>query len=377
MVWQWLNAQWLWFFVLGLTAVVLFHMRQWQSDEILARRLREQRQSRHRYPFTSTPMISVLVAAWNEAAIIERHIRSFLDLRYPHRELVICAGGQDETRSIACRYAESQVIVLEQHPGEGKQRALAKCFEHMQGEILLLTDADNLFDDYSFEAILSPLIEENEQATSGMTRPLPELMGNAFVVYQWCAEQYGAARQGRYTSLLRGCNAAIRREALSAADGFSKDAPIGTDYELGRALHQRNFRLRFVPESMISNEYPHYFRSYLRQQSRWLRVAILRGWAERDWATLSVVNGFLFYLTPPLLIIFSPVLGDLSLCAGILMMLHMLCTRVRIVVFGRSYLDVPIPRHLVWRLATYWLYDMCVRLISLGQLIPGRMRWRW
>src|SRR4051812_9393475 len=69
------------------------------------------------------PSVSILVAAWNEAPLIERHLASFWGLTYSDLQLVICAGGTDGTYAIASRFAGDRLIVLEQRSGEGKQRA--------------------------------------------------------------------------------------------------------------------------------------------------------------------------------------------------------------------------------------------------------------
>ncbi|HUW13260.1 MAG TPA: glycosyltransferase, partial [Anaerolineae bacterium] len=123
--------------------------------------------------------------AWNEAANIGPCIESVLGLRYPHVELVVCAGGDDGTLSSARRYANSAVMVLEQYPGEGKQRALQRCFEQCSGDIIFLTDADCLLDDDSFERVVAPVASGTEEVATGSWRPLDTQLRNPFVLYQW------------------------------------------------------------------------------------------------------------------------------------------------------------------------------------------------
>ena len=113
------------------------------------------------------PLVSVLVAAWNEAAHINRHIESFLALRYPNKELVLCAGGNDGTLDLAYACAGPQVELLPQAPGEGKQRALARSFHQARGEVIFLTDADCELADEPFERTLWPVIGYGEQVATG------------------------------------------------------------------------------------------------------------------------------------------------------------------------------------------------------------------
>ncbi|NJK33015.1 MAG: glycosyltransferase [Deltaproteobacteria bacterium] len=86
----------------------------------------------------------MLVAAWHEADHIGAHIAAFQALRYPNKELILCAGGADGTCAIAQGCANESIHILEQMPGEGKQRALRRCYAAASGELIYLTDADCL-----------------------------------------------------------------------------------------------------------------------------------------------------------------------------------------------------------------------------------------
>src|SRR5262245_55148737 len=118
-----------------LVGFVIVIVRNWQlcmRDRALARRLRADWTTKP--TLSQTPRVSALVAAWNEARGIAEHIGSFLALSYPNIELILCAGGPDGTFELASRHADERVIVLDQHPGEGKQHSLARCLEHATGE---------------------------------------------------------------------------------------------------------------------------------------------------------------------------------------------------------------------------------------------------
>jgi hypothetical protein len=71
--------------------VAAWNWWKWRQDRVLALRLRAQ--EAEPVQLKSTPKVSVLVAAWNEADMIREHIESFLRLRYPNKELILCAGG--------------------------------------------------------------------------------------------------------------------------------------------------------------------------------------------------------------------------------------------------------------------------------------------
>src|SRR5437868_2936186 len=99
-------------FLMGLSAVLVYNWHLWQKDKQLAERLRKEHQV---IPVLSrTPKVSVLVAAWNEAAIIGRFLESLLASPYPELEIIICAGGSDQTLEIARRYLCKKVTIIEQ-----------------------------------------------------------------------------------------------------------------------------------------------------------------------------------------------------------------------------------------------------------------------
>ena len=91
--------------------------------------------------------------------------------RIAYKELILCAGGPDGTYHLAKTFTSAQVLVFEQKPGEGKQRALQRCFEQSHGVVIFLTDADCLLEDRVFERTLYPLVVEGKDAATGTWRP--------------------------------------------------------------------------------------------------------------------------------------------------------------------------------------------------------------
>src|SRR5512132_4146763 len=82
-------------YIAGLVAVGVYNWRLWRRDGELADRLRAEWAPPPE--LVRAPKVSILVAAWNERDTIDAHIRSFSELRYPNIELILCAGGADDT----------------------------------------------------------------------------------------------------------------------------------------------------------------------------------------------------------------------------------------------------------------------------------------
>jgi cellulose synthase/poly-beta-1,6-N-acetylglucosamine synthase-like glycosyltransferase len=265
-------------YLLALAALVWHNWRLWRRDKAMLATWRQPDPLPTLDSWPALPMVSVLVAAWNEEAHIARHVEGFLALRYPCKELVLCAGGDDATYALAQRYAGPNFTLIEQAPGEGKQRALRRAFQSARGEILFLTDADCVLDDESFERTLQPILQGEEEACTGESYPHPELLENPFVVAQTASQFYTGLHRPRYAPGLLGRNTAVTRRLLEQSEGLNAEAPTGTDYVLAKMLARTGARIRQIAESRVATEYPLSVRAYIRQQRRWLRNVALYGW---------------------------------------------------------------------------------------------------
>nr|MBC7245830.1 glycosyltransferase [Chloroflexota bacterium] len=382
-LWASLNYQSAGLLAVGLMAVTAWNWWQWRCDRALALRLRPPASSppsssAYQLPSPSVPLpkVSVLVAAWNEAEMIEQHIQSFLGLQYPDKELVLCAGGPDVTYEIARRYAGEQVIVLEQQPGEGKQRALQRCLEHASGAILFLTDADSLLDDGSFAQTLTPLLHEREDVATGTSRPLRSQLDNPFVIYQWCTDSFVSAKQPKFISGIEGRNWAVKRSALDEIGGFPGEVQTGTDYYMAKLLLHAGHRIRYVRESAIATEYPATFRSLWRCQSRWVRNLLLHGpkfgaYNEAWQALRATLAGWTMLLLPFL----GLVVGPIFLALWAVLLAHALLARVRYARFTSLYQGVAIGWKQYGLLPLYMFVDFVAWSLPLLHLLTRRHQW--
>jgi cellulose synthase/poly-beta-1,6-N-acetylglucosamine synthase-like glycosyltransferase len=285
---RWLEIKAGWLQLLGLLAVGLWQLRLWRRD----RRRLTAIQAMKPFdlpPDAPTPLVSILLPAWNESDHIEACLQAVLALRYPNKQLIICAGGSDDTLARAQQYANSDIIVLEQQPGEGKQRALRRCYAQAAGEIVFLTDADCLLDDVCFERTLAPLLVQGEAATTGTWQPFVRQTDQPLVRYQWSHHVYRELWLADYPSSLDGRNAAVRRNILEDVGGFVLDTPIGTDYLLSRQLEAGGYQIRLARGSQIQTEYPQTITAYWRQLSRWFRNPLILGWQWADWPLVVAV----------------------------------------------------------------------------------------
>jgi cellulose synthase/poly-beta-1,6-N-acetylglucosamine synthase-like glycosyltransferase len=362
--------------LVGLVGVAAYNWRQWQRDKAQLAREEESWPLPPLEAWPELPLVSVLVAAWNEADMIEDHIESFLTLRYPKKELILCAGGDDGTYEIARSHAGNGVVVLEQQSGEGKQAALHRCLAEAGGELVFLTDADCLLNDEAFTRTLAPLVLEGEVVATGGSRPLVGQLAEPFTVYQWCTDTYVAAQYGDYVPGILGRNCAVTRQALEQIDGFKANVRTGTDYHMAKSLLKQGYRIRYVGDSYVESRYPATVSSYWRRQSRWVRNLMIHApaFGAQDEVAMALRTS-LVGLAMLLLPIAALLVGPGVLAAWGVLFFQGFLAKMRYAGFARLLRRAPVTvRQLVWTPA-YMLADFVAWGRPLVDIVLDRERW--
>jgi glycosyltransferase involved in cell wall biosynthesis len=375
-LWLWSESHAGWVLIGGIFLAALLNLYLWRRQRTsvfvsYSHRRQEVRPAR-------TPRVSILLPAWNEAEYIQDCLASIRRLRYPDVELVVCAGGTDGTLELARRGAPGAVI-LEQRPGEGKQRALQRCLEHATGSVIFLTDADCVLDDETFERTLLPIRTGAEAATTGTRQPLEGQKTHPLVAFQWSHHLWMQAAAPMCVDTLDGVNAAVRRDVLERVGGFSVPAPIGTDYALSRQLREAGYCIRFVPDSRVRTAYCTTLGEYLHQRSRWFRNRFLYGLRYRRWPE---VGGHLWAALTSLGMLAVPLTGGLGSCLiwafWLAALSHLLLSQARFILLARMRGDLC--------LSHWWQYGLFLPYMVIGwvasvwglveSILPGR-QWRW
>ncbi|MER3443314.1 MAG: family 2 glycosyl transferase [Meiothermus sp.] len=253
------------------------------------------------------PPFTALVAAWGEGPQVEAHIESFKAMRWPGAELIVVAGGKDDTYARAKALEGDGVRVLEQKPGMGKQRSLREALKHARHDLIFLTDADCLFEREVLQKLFAPIVEGRYQAVTGGSRPLPSQAGNPLADYERAREVTFFANHPAESDGILGRNAALTRRALEQAGDFAEDVPTGTDYHLAKKLLQAGHKIGFVRESLIPSEYPDTARSYLQRRRRWVKNLLVHD-PQKNRAALiqSAALAVLVLLAPVWLLLPKP-----------------------------------------------------------------------
>lgn len=105
--------------------------------------------------------VSIIIAAHNEAAHIQSKIRSLLGQGYPASALEVLVasdGSSDDTVALAEAVGDARVRALDL-PRMGKTRALNVAVAEARYEVLVFTDADNVWTAETLNHLLAPLAD--------------------------------------------------------------------------------------------------------------------------------------------------------------------------------------------------------------------------
>jgi cellulose synthase/poly-beta-1,6-N-acetylglucosamine synthase-like glycosyltransferase len=131
----------------------------------LARRRRRSLMPRRRLP-----RVSVIVAAYNEAACISAKLRSALEQRYPYdgiEVIVVSDGSTDDTDRIVAGYPDPRVRLIRQDARSGKSVALNRGVAASLGDVLVFTDANALFGPGAIARLAAPFADPAVGIVSG------------------------------------------------------------------------------------------------------------------------------------------------------------------------------------------------------------------
>jgi cellulose synthase/poly-beta-1,6-N-acetylglucosamine synthase-like glycosyltransferase len=197
------------------------------------------------------PTVSLLIAAFNEeSAIAEKLENSFL-LDYPSEKLQILVaadGSNDKTAEIVAGFAP-RGVELSYHPERrGKMAAINRAMEVVRGDVIVFSDANNMYEVGTLRALVAPFGDRTVGAVSGAKvisqgdGPLGESEGAYWKYESWIKKQ--ETRLGCTTGV-SGEVWAIRRELFERPP----DTIINDDFYMAMRIIKKGFRMVYAPQA--------------------------------------------------------------------------------------------------------------------------------
>lgn len=251
----------------------------------------------------STPAVTVLIAARNEAAAIGDTVRYLAGQDYPGqlRVILVDNGSTDDTARVARRSARKAglrlQILTELTPG--KSNALNRGLLAATTPLVITVDADTLLHRSAVRLLISRLesgppdvlaVAGNVQVRNSRESIWTRVQSWDYLLGIAAVKRAQGLFQG--TLVAQGAFSLYRAEALRAAGGWP-DA-IGEDIVLTWKMMQ-NGRVFYEPLALAYTSAPATLHSLSRQRSRWARgmiegIRCVPPWRQRSFIAVALTS---------------------------------------------------------------------------------------
>lgn len=116
------------------------------------------------------PKVTILIAAYNEADCIAKTIENKLALNYPKNRIeiiIISDSSEDGTDEIVTSFANQGVKLIRQTPRQGKTAALNLAIDQADGEIIVFSDANSIYDSKALQHLVDNFSDESVGYVTG------------------------------------------------------------------------------------------------------------------------------------------------------------------------------------------------------------------
>jgi cellulose synthase/poly-beta-1,6-N-acetylglucosamine synthase-like glycosyltransferase len=230
------------------------------------------------------PPVSVVVPAYNEELGVGPAVRSLAASDYPELEIIVVDDGSSDGTAAAVEQLHLSNVRVIRQANAGKPAALNTGIAAAAHDLLVLVDADTVFEPGSMKALVAPFADPAVGAVSGNTK-----VGNRRgLLGRWQHIEYviGFNLDRRMFDVLEcmptvpGAIGAFRRETLVDVGGVSSDT-LAEDTDLTMATCRAGWRVVYAPEARAWTEAPASLGQLWRQRYRWCYGTTQAMWKHR------------------------------------------------------------------------------------------------
>lgn len=202
------------------------------------------------YSLTGRPAVTLIFAAHNEEKVIDQKLKNSLGLDYPREYLQILVaddGSTDRTAQIVQSYAHQGIELVRFDKRRGKLAALKDALQKASGEIILFSDADNLYPPDSLAEAVKFFADPTVGAVSGGRNVIGESsLGGAESLY-WKYEEFIKRNESRLSSCVgvAGDLLAIRKSLFAAPPS----GIINDDFFMALGILKQGYRVVYAPRA--------------------------------------------------------------------------------------------------------------------------------
>lgn len=204
-----------------------------------------------KYASSFLPEVTLLIPAYNEEDFIAEKLKNSLTLDYPREKLQILVtadGSSDRTPDIVREFAAQGVELAYTPDRGGKMAAINRAMEIVRGEIVVFSDANNMYEAQSLRILTAPFSDEEVGSVTGAKLIIQD--GRRLSAAEGLYWRYESRIKSDET-ILGSCTSAVgemlavRRELFLAPP----QEIINDDHYIVLDLMRRGYRNVYAPEA--------------------------------------------------------------------------------------------------------------------------------
>jgi glycosyltransferase involved in cell wall biosynthesis len=207
------------------------------------------------------PLVSVLVAAYNEEDTVESVVRRVAELPFRSEIVVVDDGSVDGTRALLERLEHSGDVeglrVIAHERNRGKGAAVRTAIDASRGDIVVIQDADLEYDPRDLPRLLQPILEGHADVVFG-TRLRGGQPQRAHLFWHYAGNRFlSLLTNVLFNTTISDMEVgykAFRGDLVRSLDLVSDDFAIEPELA-AKILRQREVRLYEVPISYFGRTY--------------------------------------------------------------------------------------------------------------------------
>lgn len=343
------------------------------------------------YNLKYNPLVSVVIAAYNEEKVICKTIDSILSSDYKKFNIIIVNdGSKDNTASIVAEtYKNNPLVKLINKDNEGKSVAVNLGFRSAKGEIVVALDADTIIAKNAISLMVRHFVDEEIAAVSGNVK-----VGNVNnLLTQWQHVEYitgfnlerRAFAEINCITVVPGAIGAWRREVVVKA-GYFKEDTLAEDTDITLTLLEKGYKIAYEEFAYAYTESPSDIMSLLKQRYRWAYGTLQCLWKHKN-SLFNPKHKTLGFVALPNMWIFQYIFQSLSPLADIYFVIGLFGKgTMKVIVFYIAFLILDYlaslyafslekenPRPLIWLFIQRVVYRQFMTFVVFKSIISALM----
>jgi cellulose synthase/poly-beta-1,6-N-acetylglucosamine synthase-like glycosyltransferase len=335
-----------------------------------------------------TPLVSVIITAYNEERDLAAKLENTLALDYPAEKLEIIVASDcstDRTDEIAGQYLSRGVRLYRQTERLGKTSAQNMAVEQARGEVILFSDATTLYNRDVLRVMLPNFADATVGCVAGRlvyVDPTDSSVGQGARSY-WGYETFLKHHESRVCSLIgaSGCLYAVRRSAY-----VPMYPEACSDFLIATKMVEQGLRAVYEPAAVCTEETNKRTDKELRMRVRiitqtftdlWRHRAMMNPLRSGFYAVELVSHKVLRYFVPVFLLLVF--ISSLALARHSL--LYALVALAQLCFYGAaalSWLMESMGRHnRILALPQYFVLANLASLVAFYKFLSGERYARW